>query len=295
MNRLSARLLLLIGALLVEKAALAQDLAEVFDDGEIPWLESEGAEREEGENENDEEEIETDRDSFTPATTTVRRGRMIFESSYSFIENRETAGNHSFPEIITRYGLTDRVELRLGWNYEIGGGGEVSNGDSGGAEEDEVAGSERESQALYGFKFAITEQRGWIPQSAGIIQATTPTSGPETNTEPSLGYVFGWTLFDDWKFDSALRYRPTGTEKDRFNEWAPSVVLKVPVADKWTAHAEYFGIFTEGKTDGSNRQYISPGIHYLVTPDCEIGVRVGWGLNHDAANFFSNVGLGYQF
>ena len=158
-----------------------------------------------------------------------------------------------------------------------------------------MAGSERESQALYGLKYALTEQRGWIPQSAAIIQATTPTSGKETNTVPNLGYVFGWTVFEDWKLDSAIRYKPTGTAEDRFNEWAPSVVLKGPVAEKWAAHLEYFGIFSDGKAVVENRQYVSPGIHYLVTPDCEIGVRVGWGLNHDSANFFSNVGLGYQF
>jgi hypothetical protein len=39
----------------------------------------------------------------------------------------------------------------------------------------------------------------------------------------------------------------------------------------------------------------SPGVHYLVTPTCEIGVRYGWGLNGQAAYFFSNGGVGLQF
>jgi len=74
------------------------------------------------------DEIETDRDSFTPATTNVASGRVLLESAYSFIENRRTANDHSFPEIVTRIGITDRIELRLGWNYEAGGGGSVRGG-----------------------------------------------------------------------------------------------------------------------------------------------------------------------
>jgi hypothetical protein len=70
-----------------------------------------------------EDAIETDRDSFTPATTTAGRGRLIVESAYTFQDNRGVKETHSFPELLGRYGLTDRVELRLGWNYEVGGAG----------------------------------------------------------------------------------------------------------------------------------------------------------------------------
>lgn len=283
--------LLLIAASLAANGVFAQDLSDIFDEIEAPWLRREGAAENEREEEPD--EIETDRDSFTPATTTVTRGRVIYESSYSFIENRSAANDHSFPEIITRFGITDRLEFRLGWNFEAGGGGNVSNGDPGGVGEE--PGSRQESQILYGFKYLINKQRGWVPQGATIIQASTPTSGPDNFTDLNVGYVFGWKFFDNWQLDSAVRYSPTREEEDHHNLWAPSVVLKVPVHEKWTAHAEYFGIFTDGKAVGSNRQYFSPGIHYLVTPDCEIGIRVGWGLNQDSPNFFSNVGLGLQF
>ena len=54
-------------------------------------------------------------------------------------------------------------------------------------------------------------------------------------------------------------------------------------------------IFSANKADEFNHQYFSPGIHYLVTPDLEVGVRVGWGLNDQSARFFSNVGFGLRF
>jgi hypothetical protein len=282
-------LLLFSNLVLPVRVTVGQEFENVFEALEFPWLSRENR----GESEPEEEHLETDRDSFTPATTTVDTGRIIFESAYSFIENRRTANDHSFPEIVTRFGVTERLELRLGWNYEVGGGGSVSSGDAGGEEEE--PGSRQESQMLYGFKLGLTKQRGWLPQSACIVQATTPTSGPESFSDLQLAYIFGWKVFDDWQLDSSLRYVSTKEEGDHFNQWAPSVVLKVPVAQRWNVHGEYFGIFTDGRTIGRNQQYFSPGIHYLLTPDCEIGIRVGWGLNQDTPNFFTNVGFGLRF
>ena len=41
--------------------------------------------------------------------------------------------------------------------------------------------------------------------------------------------------------------------------------------------------------------YISPGLHYLVNHDLEVGFRVGWGLNDPSARFFVNAGVGWRF
>jgi hypothetical protein len=245
-----------------------------------------------GEDEED-EHIETDRDSFTPATTLVGRGRVMIEGSYSFIDNRSGPDSNSYPELLTRVGLSDWFELRLGWNYEAGGGGAVSGTEVGGDEDS--AAFETESKILYGFKVAVSDQDVWLPRSALIAHATTPTSGENTATQFVLGYVAGWTLPNKWDLDSSVRYIAANEEGDHFNQWAPSIVLKVPFGENWNAHAEYFGIFSDGQAKNVNPQYFSPGIHYLITPDCEVGTRVGWGLNDDAADFFANVGMGVRF
>ncbi len=248
-----------------------------------------GSESEEGE---EEDEIETDRDSFTPATTLVGAGRSMLESSYSIIDNRASLDRHSFPELLLRVGLTDWFELRLGANVEIGGGGTVSGSELGGDEEG--TGSKTETNVLYGFKAALTDQIGWVPRSALIVQANTPTSGPDTATQLVTGYVAGWTLPNGWIWDYSVRYVAANEEHDHFNQWAPSTVLKIPFYEKWNTHIEYFGIFSDNKADNVNPQYFSPGVHYLISPNCEVGVRTGWGINRDAANFFANVGIGWR-
>lgn len=120
-----------------------------------------------GERGDEDDEIETDRDSFTPATTTAGRRRLILESAWTFTDHRAVPDGHSLPELIGRYGLTDRLELRLGWNYEVGGAtGEATGhsiGVTGAAPDREI---ERESNASYGLKYQVNKQQSWLPESA---------------------------------------------------------------------------------------------------------------------------------
>lgn len=243
----------------------------------------------------EEEPIETDRDSFTPATSTVAQGRLIIETAYSFVDQRVAKDTHSFPEFVARVGLASWFELRFGAGYEVGGAGnEISTGGGGPGLEDPGA-IEDESQLLYGFKIGLTEQRGWKPRSAMIFQGVSPTSGPEAVSQFVGAYTWGWELANGWRWDSALRFATDESLADRHNLWAPSTVVKAPIGERWAAHAEYFGVTTSGLADARSSHYFSPGIHYLVTNDLELGVRVGWGLNQESANFFSNVGLGWRY
>ena len=94
---------------------------------------------------------------------------------------------------------------------------------------------------------------------------------------------------------SAIRWSADSEEGRRFTDWAPSVVIKAPIGERWDAHVEYFGICSQGKEQDSVRHYVSPGLHYLVTENTEVGFRVGWGLNDQSARFFVNAGAGFRF
>lgn len=256
---------------------------------ERPSFRSEGA-REPAE----EDEIETDRDSFTPSTNVVGSRRMVLESSYSFIDNRRVYDTHSLPEIIARYGIGSNFELRFGFNYEVGGASSPVSGNVPNDFEQEPK-LEEESRILYGTKIKFSEQEDWLPESSFILQGYTPTRGEVTATTYSTAYVFGWKFRNATVWDSAMRYSSGTFEEDNFNVWSPSTVLKVPLGEKWKVHAEYFGVFTEGRQKESRQHFFSPGIHYLISRDLEVGVRVGWGLNDQSPNFFSNVGVGLRF
>jgi hypothetical protein len=240
--------------------------------------------------------LEADRDAFTPATSTVGKDLAVLESSYAFIDNRSRAADaNSFPETLFRYGLTERIELRVGWNYESGGGGNVvtANESSEGLVGPEV---EFESYALYGAKIGLTDQQGWIPQTCAILEAFTPTAGDDFATKPVITIAGGWKLARGWELDSALRFA-FGNEEEHgsFNRWAPSVVMRYLVNDRLQVHGEFFGVYSDGIHVETSRTFLSPGGRYLITPNFELGLRLGWGVSEDAANFFANTGFAWRF
>ena len=237
------------------------------------------------------EELETDRDSFTFAPTTAGRDLSILESSYSFIDNRTGPEAHSVPETLLRRGVGDRLELRLGFNYEAGGPGTVSGSEVGGQDIE----TEDESRVLYGVKVETSDQEGWLPRSAAVVQGYTPIYGPSTVSTVVVGESWGWRFANGWEWTSAMRYG-TGFDKgDAFNQWAPSTVVKVPVGERWNVHVEYFGILSTGKEEPVDAQFASFGGHVLVTEDFEVGLRVGWGLTDSSPNFFTNLGIGVRY
>jgi hypothetical protein len=60
-------------------------------------------------------------------------------------------------------------------------------------------------------------------------------------------------------------------------------------------HLEYFGLFSSDKADNFVKQFVSPGTHYLLTDNLELGARFGWGLTDQSARFFVNTGSGIRF
>jgi hypothetical protein len=98
-----------------------------------------------------------------------------------------------------RYGISDRFELRLGWNYEWARERQPDAGNIAG-----FFGANAEQQIFYGFKAVVTRQSGWVPRGAFLAQGRTPTGGPQSATQLRTGYALGWTLPNRWEFDAGL-------------------------------------------------------------------------------------------
>jgi hypothetical protein len=246
----------------------------------------------ESEPEENDDFVETDRNSFTFARTTAGANRLIVESSYSFIDLSGEKIKNSFPELLMRYGIGDRFELRLGWNYESGRERKPDAGDIAG-----FFGANDEQQLFYGFKAALTRQSGWLPGSAFLAQGHTPTGGPQSVTQLRTGYVMGWRLPNRWDFDAALRFGTDNDEGHPYVMWAPSAVLKIPLtpSERLFTHVEYFSIITNGKSEDSTMHFIDTALHYLITPNIEVGTIIAFGPHSHGLNIVTNTGIGIRF
>ena len=239
-------------------------------------------------------DLGTDRDAFTPCTHCVAPGVSLTETSYVFIDNPTGLPTNNYPELLVRLGATEWWEWRLGVNYGVGSQGNVVTSVEVG--EGTIEGrTVYESSVLYGFKLDTTEQEGWLPESCFIMEASTPTYGDVFGTVPVATIVAGWKLPLEWRLDGAIRYAYSEGETNWFSRWGPSAVLRMPVTDRWEVHAEWFGTFTQGLLNDTHRPFFSPGAHYIIGKDVEIGLRVGWGLTDEAAPFFSDAGLAIRY
>jgi hypothetical protein len=239
-------------------------------------------------------ELDADRDAFTPSAYCVDPGRGLIEGSYVFIDNAVGLPTNNYPELLIRQAANEWWEWRFGVNYGVGSQGNVVTSVEVG--EGTLDGSTLyESSILYGFKMATSHQDGWVPDSCFIMEASTPTYGDVFGTVPVATYVVGWEFWDDWRLDSSLRYAYSEGTTTWFSRWSPSVVLRVPVTERFEVHAEWFGSYTQGLVDDTQRPFFSPGTHLSITRNVEIGLRVGWGLTPEAAPFFSDAGIAIQY
>ncbi|MFM9023877.1 MAG: transporter [Planctomycetaceae bacterium] len=239
-------------------------------------------------------DLGTDRDAFTPCTHTVAAGTILQEASYVYIDNLAGLPTNNYPEWLLRIGATERFEWRFGVNYGVGSQGNVVTSVEVG--EGTLDGRRLyESSLLYGFKLDATEQDGWLPESCFIMEGTTPTFGDVLGTVPVATIVAGWELPSGGRLDAALRSAYSEGLVEWFSRWSPSVVLRMPITERFEVHAEWFGSFTQGLADDTSQPFFSPGMHVMMTRNLELGVRVGWGLTAEAAPFFSDAGLGWRW
>jgi len=239
-------------------------------------------------------ELDADRDAFTPSTFCVGPERGLVEASHVYIDNLAGLPTNNYPELLVRHGATEWWEWRFGVNYGVGSQGNVVTSVEVG--EGTLDGSTLyESSILYGFKLATSRQDGWLPESCFIMEGATPTYGDSFGTVPVATLVAGWELEREWRLDGAIRYAYSEGTENWFTRWSPSVVLRVPVTDRWEVHAEWFGSFTQGLVDDTHRPFFSPGMHYNISQTVELGLRVGWGLTAEAAPFFSDAGVAIQY
>lgn len=239
-------------------------------------------------------DLGSDRDAFTPCTHSVAAGVTLHEASYVFIDNLEGRPTNNYPEWLVRLGVTDQLELRFGVNYGVGSQGNVVTSVEVG--EGTLDGSSLyETSLLYGLKLNTSTQDGWRPESAFILEATTPVYGNIFGTSPVATFIAGWELPRAWRLDGALRYAYAEGLAEWFSRWTPSVVLRMPITDAWEVHAEWFGNYTQGLPENTRQPFFSPGTHYVIGKNIEIGLRVGWGLTDQAAPFFSDAGLAIRY
>jgi hypothetical protein len=225
----------------------------------------------------------SDRPDFTESTETMSRGEVQLEGGHTF-ERVATDKVNTTGELLLRIGLAPRAEVRI----EPGSYAKITSplGDASG----------REDGAL-GVKLRLhtprDEKPSVVPAVSLLVASSVPTGSDafrQNRPQPELKLASAWTITDRVGLATNVNVARPRDANGRYTELAASVSFGLELTPRFGAYAEVFGFAPQ--LDGVGRtHYANTGFTASLTPDFQLDVRGGVGLNGSAPDYFVGVGL----
>lgn len=277
-------------------SATARDLGDVFEDTELRSDARSFAERLRSPFQpSDDEPLETDRPDFVEASSLVPPGRVQLESGYTFVQDRSggvSTTGHAVPQFVWRIGLTERFEARIVWDAgylferEVDRGAGTITKRSGGGDMD------------LGLKTALLKPNGWIPEACLISTLSVPTGADEFSsrkTQPKLNLLYGWDLTEDLSFAGSTGLQYLFQDDDNFTQISQAFTTGYSITEKLGMYVEWFSFYYDGAVGAKPQHYADSGFTYKFTPNFQVDIRVGVGLNEAADDLFTGVGYAVRW
>lgn len=239
----------------------------------------------------------TDRPDFTESTEAVPNGMIQIEAGYTFTYDDPGDGatrtqDHSMPEILLRVGLATNVELRLGWE-----GYSFTRDKFDDEKRTEFDWSQGAADTSVGVKVKLFEQEGWRPHFGIIGELSMPsgsTSASSGDVDPAIKLLWAYDIDDRLSIAGNMNIGVPTENGNRFVQAASSVSAAFAVTDELGTYIEYFGAYPA--SDGEDGAHtINGGFTYLLSPDLQLDIRAGAGLNEEADDFFVGAGFSWRF
>ncbi|AMV28350.1 hypothetical protein VT84_28360 [Gemmata sp. SH-PL17] len=242
--------------------------------------------------------IVTERPDFTNSSRTIGRNRIQLESGYTFTSDGRGASrmnSHAFLEALVRVGIfADWFEVQIGQNFLHTRAADPAN----------PAGVNLQTgpQDLYlASKFALTKQDGILPETAVTLQMTLPTGSREQGSNkvlPGLLFLYSWDVIPDRISLAGSSVFANAEEDDHgYFSYAQSLSVGYTLTKRLSAYTECFALFPSGATPTQvgPEYYYNGGFLYQVTPNFQLDIRFGVGLNKHADDFFTGVGFAIRY
>jgi hypothetical protein len=201
------------------------------------------------------------------------------------------------PELLLRYGLSDRLELRFG----LAGHAWEETRYHDGTPTEHVEGWE-DSEA--GFKYALWAENPscFIPEAALLAHLSLPTGADGHSTDradPSFRFLFSNTLTETTSLSYNLGAAwETGEDdlgdRDTLSVFQYTVSLGHSLTDRLGMFVELFGDIPMSM-NSKPAHSMDGGFTYLLADNLQLDVSAGAGLSEDAEDWFVGAGVSYRF
>lgn len=241
------------------------------------------------------QEMQTDRPDFTEGVQAIDPGHFQLESGYTYVYDKADGlenDTHGLPEMLLRFGLVEDYELRVAW------AGYILSETRDALSADNFQRSSGVSDMSLGYKHRLMSQGSEIFDLSYILELGIPVGSDVYSSdavEPAGKILWSYALDERHAIAGNLNLANREGDNERFWESAASFTLGRDLSEDWGVYAEYFGIFSEANSvQAGSENYVNGGFTFAATDNLQLDVRSGFGLNSDAANFFSGVGLSWR-
>ncbi|MBN2596413.1 MAG: transporter [Marinifilaceae bacterium] len=228
------------------------------------------------------EDIVTDRSNQTVSAAIVPLKKFQIESGFSFERYNSEIKNTTYNSTLVRYGLFEKMELRLGLAYL---GTNVSF-DGGNFDESGFA------PIVVGAKFQLLEENEVLPKLAFMTTVTLPNTGASWYENKYLGVDFRvngeYSLNEAMSLGGNFGLAWSGVENGNTAVGIYTAVIQMSLSEKLGAFAELYGFLPK---EGRNDHRWDAGMTYLVNEDLLLDFSTGIGLNKVSPDFFISLGL----
>jgi hypothetical protein len=228
------------------------------------------------------EKIDTDRPDQTESV--VNTPKKYFQAEFGFgKENYKEANyNISHPSFLFKYGLSNRVELRL----------------EGGFQSTYIHLIPNPNYTTYfepvelGARVSLFEEKGLRPKTAFLFHLGLPFTASHYDKNQSLFPSFRFSFQNSLSDHIALGYNfgAAWNGYDNSPVWLYTFAPGFDIGKRWYAYGEIFGFFKSGL---SAEHLVDAGIAYHTSDNTRIDFSAGTGIiNSDLRNYLA---LGFSF
>ncbi|MDQ3021084.1 MAG: transporter [Bacteroidota bacterium] len=246
--------------------------------------------------------IVTDRPDITESSLTVPKYSIQIESGFSYSRNEfdnEIFYNDSLmntpltdqyfvtPGVLARYGLNDKIELRLGAQLttvkSMNENPQTINFTKTNVEGIDIA-----------VKFKLSKQNNLLPSSALIAGSSIPALNPGSETDvfdPSFTFCFSNEITENL----GVGYNLGFNLDDGFNSSASgaySLSFNYLLIESFGMFVEAYGFIPFSQNHATN--FADGGITVLIRSNIQLDFSGGYGLNSENTEYFFSTGISFR-
>ncbi len=228
--------------------------------------------------------IGTGRPSFGTGTTAVPVGRLQIETGVLFTRDGDD-DSIALPNLLLRYGVHDRVEVRFG-----------TSGIADALGDDRDFGDQL-GDIRVGAKFEVfipgENDPAWLPKVAvqPSLKLPTGSAGASDQIDPAVQVAASWSINNETGLLFNADLFTNSIETDTSTRFSASLLVARDLSEDWAV----FGELIQNVDDTfSDTTVFDAGVLYLLRDNLQLDAFVGVGLNDAADDVFVGGGVAFR-